>query len=64
MQVPEFIASCKALGLVNKIITGPLWRVIESKDVSILDMNSRYQLLVDRLEEWSHDASPVVSCAL
>ena len=30
--------------------------------MSILDMNSRYQLLVDRLEEWSHDASPVVSC--
>ena len=62
VQVPEFIAGCKALGLVNKIITGPLWRVVESKDLSILDMNSRYQLLVDCLEEWSHDASPIVSC--
>ena len=62
VQVPEFIAGCKALGLINKIITGPLWRVIESKDLSILDMNCRYQLLVDCLEKWSHDASPVVSC--
>ena len=25
-------------------------------------MNCRYQLLVDCLEKWSHDASPVVSC--
>ena len=46
---------------MNKIITGPLWRVIESKDLSILDINCRYQLLVDCLEKWSHDASPVVS---
>ena len=52
VQVPEFIAGCKALGLVNKLITGPLWRVIESKDLSILDMNCRYQLLVDCLEKW------------
>ena len=62
VQVPEFIAGCKALGLVNKLITGPLWRVIESKDLSILDMNCRYQLLVDCLEKWSRDASPIVSC--
>ena len=25
VQVPEFLAGCKALGLVYKIITGPLW---------------------------------------
>ena len=62
VQVPEFITGCKALGLVNKLITGPLWRVIESKDLSILDMNCRYQLLVDCLEKWSRDASPIVSC--
>ena len=60
--MPEFVAGCKALGLVNKIITGPLWRVVESKDLSIVDMNSHYRLLVDCLEEWSHDSSPVVSC--
>ena len=39
-----------------------MWRVIESKDLSILDMNCRYQLLVDRIDEWSNDASQVVSC--
>ena len=36
IQVPEYVAGCKALGLVNKIITGPLWRVLES-DISICD---------------------------
>ena len=30
IQIPEYLAGCKALGLVNKLITGPLWRVIDS----------------------------------
>ena len=25
IQVPEHLAGCKALGLVNKVVTGPLW---------------------------------------
>ena len=61
VKVPEFLAGCKALGLINKIVTGPLWRVIESKDVSILDMNTHYRRLLDCLNEWSIDASDVVS---
>ena len=31
-----YIAGCKALGLIDKLITGPLWRVMES-DLHILD---------------------------
>ena len=61
IQVPEFLAGCKALGLINKLVTGPLWRVIESKDVSILDMNTRYRHLLECFEKWSSDASDVVS---
>ena len=38
IQVPEYVAGCKALGLINKIKTGPLWRVLECSDVSILDI--------------------------
>ena len=38
----EFLAGYKALGLINKIAMGPLWRAIESKDVSILDTNTHY----------------------
>ena len=29
IQVPEFLAGCRALGLVNKIVTGPFWCVLE-----------------------------------
>ena len=61
IQIPEYLAGCKALGLVNKLITGPLWRVIESKNESILDMNVRYRRLLECLEAWSIDATAVVS---
>ena len=47
IQIPEYVARCKALGLINKVITGPLWQVLECNDVSILDMNERAKL--DRL---------------
>ena len=61
IMIPEFLAGCKALGLINKVITGPLWRVIECKDISILDMNKRYLRLLNCLESWSKDASDVVA---
>lgn len=39
LAVPEHLAGCKALGIINKVITGPLWRVLEEKGITILDMN-------------------------
>ena len=36
IQVPELLASCKALGLVGRLVTQPLWSVIEKKDVNVL----------------------------
>lgn len=61
VQVPEFLGVCTALSLINRIVTGPLWCVIESKDISILDMNVHYRCLLDFLEKWLNDASDVVS---
>ena len=61
IQVPEYLSGCKALGLINKIVTGPLWRVLESSDVSILDMNDRYQTLKLCCDKWSFDATDVLS---
>ena len=29
VKVPEFWAGCRALGLVNKFVTGPFWRLLE-----------------------------------
>ena len=61
LAVPEHLAGCKALGIINKGITGPLWRVLEDKDISILDMNGRFQNLLSCLGKWAIDASTVVS---
>ncbi len=61
VQVPEYLAGCRALGLVNKVITGPLWRVLETPEISILDMNEYLQMLIAHLDLWSLDASDVLA---
>ena len=53
---PVYLAGCKALGLINKLLTGPLWHVLESK-MSILDMNEVYTSMRDQFKVWSEDAS-------
>ena len=60
MQVPEYLAGCRALGLINKVVTGPLWRVLESSDISILEMNGYYQTLITHIDLWSLDASELL----
>ena len=57
ITVPELVAGCRALGLINKIITGPLWRVLESDNVTILEMNTYFDVLITKLDEWAQDAS-------
>jgi len=29
LQIPSFLSGCRALGLINKFVTGPLWRLFE-----------------------------------
>ena len=38
LEVTSFLTACRALGMIDKFITGPLWRAI-SKDGHILDIN-------------------------
>ena len=40
LEVPEYLAGCKVLGIINKVITEPLWRVLKDKEITILDMNN------------------------
>ena len=42
LKVEDFLAGAKALGLIEKLITTPLWRVTESTECHIMDMNSHY----------------------
>ena len=56
LQVTTFMAACRALGLIDKLITGPLWRCIE-KAGHIVDMNELYQSLSDCFLSWASDAT-------
>ncbi len=38
------------LGLINKQITGPLWRIIENEDIHILDMGGIMKEVIQNLE--------------
>ena len=35
---PMLIGACRALGLIDKIVTGPLWRRLEESSISVLEM--------------------------
>ena len=56
LEVTSFLTACRALGMIDKLITGPVWRAI-SKDGHILDMNVFYQRLYDKFMLWGSDAS-------
>jgi len=36
LKVSHNIAGVKALGIIDKVVTGPFWRYLESSSVSIL----------------------------
>ncbi|KAI8515682.1 hypothetical protein Bbelb_064950 [Branchiostoma belcheri] len=44
LRVPVYVAGCCALGIINKIVTAPLWRLVESES-SILDMCQHFHQL-------------------
>ena len=54
-----FLSSIRALGIIDKQITGPLWRVIEGTR-SILDLNPYLEKLQSKLSELSQDASSLL----
>ena len=51
LQVPQYVAGAKALGLVGKLVTSPLWCLLEDKTVHILDMNQHYTRLISFFQE-------------
>ena len=45
------MAGCTALGLICKLITTPLWNLIEDKTINVIDMNEHYLQLVTFLKD-------------
>lgn len=56
-QVPFYVAGLKALGLISKMITTPLWNLLESKDTSIEDMTQHYLHLSTYLADASENVA-------
>jgi hypothetical protein len=51
LDQPEYVAGCKALGLIAHLITIPLWCTIEDKMLHVLDSSSYYEELIEYLQE-------------
>ena len=60
LSVPKYIAGCKALGIIDKIVTGPFWRHPVHSGVTILEMSSTYSKMHALFEEWGQDAQCVI----
>ncbi|VDI15710.1 Hypothetical predicted protein [Mytilus galloprovincialis] len=56
---PVYLAGCRAFGIVDKILTGPIWRIIESTS-HILDLNKVWFDFKKILEKYSVDATELV----
>ncbi|XP_060574411.1 uncharacterized protein LOC132732081 [Ruditapes philippinarum] len=50
LNVPQYRAGCRALGLVSELITKPLWCLIENTEINILDMQDHYKELMDYMD--------------
>ena len=60
LGVPELVAGARALGLICKLVIAPLWRVLEDRRISILDMSSVYSAMHQKLTEWATDGSSLL----
>ena len=56
LQIQSYLYGCSALGLINKFVTGHLWRLLES-GIDILDSIMQYQKMHSLLFDLSVDAT-------
>lgn len=60
LKVAQYAAGCRALGIIDKVVTGPLWRYLVLSSVSVLGMSDIYTKIVEKLEAWGEDAQEVM----
>ena len=64
LKVPQYLAGCRALGMIDKLVTGPLWRHLQLSSTSVLSMSEVYTAMMEKFDEWGKDAPAVVEgCA-
>ena len=60
LKNPFLVVGCRALGIVSKCITGPLWRLLESTK-TMSELGKVYQKMHRCLLRWSADASDLLA---
>ena len=53
-------AGCRALGIVDKLITGPLWRHLSLSGTFILNMSNVYTKMKEKFENWANNAESLL----
>ena len=56
LQVLAFEVACQALGLIDKLVSGPLWRMMV-KEKEVLSMSTHYQSVYEFFKEGGEDAT-------
>uniref|UniRef100_A0A1X7VXM3 Uncharacterized protein n=1 Tax=Amphimedon queenslandica TaxID=400682 RepID=A0A1X7VXM3_AMPQE len=51
---------CKAQGIIDKLVTGPFWRQLESSTASMLDLSDIYCRIKQSFDCWDEDATLVI----
>ena len=53
-----FKVDCRVLGLMEKLVTGPLWRIMV-KEKCVLNMSTHYHKLLTCFEKWADDSPSI-----
>ena len=59
LKNPIYLAGCRAFGIIDKLFTGPTWRIIENSK-HILDLNEEWSHFKENIEIFSSDASELI----
>uniref|UniRef100_A0A914WIN5 Uncharacterized protein n=1 Tax=Plectus sambesii TaxID=2011161 RepID=A0A914WIN5_9BILA len=60
LKEPLFMSELKVLALIGKVVTSPLWRLLES-EIHVLDMNLYFSRLLSWLDESAADPTDFLS---
>ena len=61
LKNPVYTAGCRALGLIDKVVTGPLWRKLKDPSISVLKMRHVYSEMKNKFDSWNNDANEFIN---
>ena len=60
LNVQQFLAGARALGMIDKFVTTPLWKVLEMSE-HVSGLTERYEKMCECFAKWAMDASDLMS---